>query len=81
MHRNGYFVVKISLFIGIFNAIMIYLPFTSNKFGDFYGLSNAKTVFCFLIPYYLITKMTAMTKSKKCLFILASSTLCYKYSV
>lgn len=65
--------VRISLAIGIFNAAMIYFPFTSNRFGELYGLANLNTLGYFMIPYYLTTKIKLMPVKKR---LLLSSGVC-----
>lgn len=50
---------------------MVYLPFPSNRFGDFYGLGNPDTIFYFAIPYYCITRLSGMNYSRRA--IIASS--------
>ena len=59
--------MRISLAIGIFNALMIYLPFTSNKFGEFYGLGNLDTIFYFFTPYFILRRLHAMNIKKRLL--------------
>ena len=38
IHRNGMFVVKINLTLGLIHMASVYFPFTSKKFSEFYGI-------------------------------------------
>lgn len=44
---------------------MIYFPFTSNRFGELYGLANIKTLGYFLVPYYIVTRVKSMPIKKR----------------
>jgi len=56
IHRNGMFVIRFTLIIGLFNASMVYLPFTSNKFGKLYGVSLFELLSFYFIPFLVISK-------------------------
>lgn len=51
---------------------MVYLPFPSNRFGDFYGLGNLDSVFYFALPYYCMTRLCGMGIAQRGLLSSAS---------
>lgn len=64
IHRNGMFVIRFTLTIGLFNAAMIYFPFTSNKFGNLYGVSLFEVFSLFFLPFLIISRIKMRVYSK-----------------
>ena len=73
LHRQGVFVIRFSLAIGIFNALMIYLPLPAHKFGEFYGYGNLDSIFYGLVPAVLLFKMKNVPLHRRIAYTTVSS--------
>jgi hypothetical protein len=57
--------LRFSIAIAVFNAIVTYMPFTGSRFAHFYGYGNLDTVFYFAVPAYLIVKFNHCSVLKR----------------
>lgn len=57
--------LRFSIAIAVFNAVVTYMPFTQSRFAQFYGYGNLDSIFYFAIPTYVILKFTHCSISKR----------------
>lgn len=55
--------------------MMIYFPFTNNRFGCLYGLDTPDTLFYFMYPYYVATRLNKMSIQKRGVFVVGGAGL------
>jgi hypothetical protein len=72
--------LRFSIAIALFNAVVTYMPFTQSRFAQFYGYGNFDSVFYFAIPTYVILKFNHCSILKRFAYsaLFASVYTCFK---
>jgi hypothetical protein len=57
--------LRFSIAIAVFNAVVTYMPFIHSRFAQFYGYGNLDSLFYFSIPTYVFLKFNHCSYLKR----------------